>query len=153
MKKNKKYYHKKCLVVNIAFLAILFFGSYCAGQRKDFIINDDELRLIINKRLDKKYSIDKKEYNRILISSKILKANYNNPIILWEKGQRDILSSNDTINIDPAPIDYTPTLESNYFVYELDRLPHQNLVFELSVKFADDEIHGAYVCDFEIELN
>ena len=153
MKKNKKYYRKKCLVVNIAFLAILFFGSYCAGQRKDFIIKDDEIRLIINKRLYKKYSIDKKEYDRILISSNILQTNDNNPIIVWEKDQWDILSSNDTINIDPTPIDYTPTLESNYFVYELDRLPHQNLVFGLSVKFADDEIHGSYGCDFEIELN
>ena len=145
--------------VTSIFLTIFIFLIACQ-QKKDYVIDDDKIRDIINQRNFKrtrefpKYVLNKREYGRILISRKLLTEDWESNINVFEfdpeENYNEIFSLRDKSTY-PGIIEFIPYIESNYLVYEIDKLPSQELFFWL-IAHAGTDPAGSWICGFEIEI-
>lgn len=143
----------------ILLLSIIISYSSCQ-QKSDFVFDDDEIRLIINKRIVdykeniRKYTIDKRDYKRILISKNLLEGKSTKSLTVFEVDTKEnyhkIISVAEGSKY-PEYFDFMPYEENNYFVYELDKLPPK-LFLKITVITLKDPII-TYDGGFEIEIN
>ena len=141
------------------FLTIFIFLIACQ-QKRDYVVDDDKIRDIINQRNFKrtrefpKYVLNKREYGRILISRKLLTEDWESNINVFEFDPEEsyykIYSIPDKSKY-PGIIEFIPYIESDYLVYEIDKLPSQKLFFWL-VAHSGTDPEVSFICGFGIEI-
>ena len=143
-------------VISIALLILLFSCQH----KKDYVFNDDDIRFIINERNNNRtwefpsFTIDKGEYNRLLISKNLLGKNEKTTINVFkidqEKGYREILASTDRLSYQ-GNIGLIPYEEGNYFVYEIHKFPVKNMLILFDVPAGENPLIS-WDCGLDIKI-
>ena len=140
----------------LIFCILLPFSS--CHQKNDFVFDDDEIRLIVNQRIVnyewnfRKYTIEKRDYNRILISKNLLTGKSKRSVSAYVLNLEDdfykITKVDDRLKY--PDLEYFPYEEGDFFVYDIDELP-PNLFFYINVSTQGEPVMR-WDAGFEIEI-
>lgn len=145
----------KLLVISAIFIAI-----FSVPQKKDLVVNDDNIRFIINRRhMDRnwdfpKIKLDSKTYKRILISKNLLDPDEASPIQIYKLSKEDGYRDVDFYDENPYHnqyLDVKPTEKQDYFVYRLKDFPEKHLFLVFDVPSGEAPL-PSYLCGFEVKI-
>jgi len=148
----------KTSVMSFICVPLLIFLFSCQ-QRKDFILNDEDIRYLANEHSANhvgrfpKFMIDLDKYERILISKYLVDSSENQSINVFEvnpeKDYSEIVSIKDRLSL-PGNTGVIPYENGDFFVFDIDNFSATHLFLIFDVPTGDKT--PSWPCGFEMEI-